>query len=110
MVNSSSKLTEVDLLLKALASPQRRLILEWLRDPEKHFPQQEHAFLLGVCAGQIERKCKLAQSTVSDHLRTLHRTGLITCQKLGPIHFFQTLRIHHRNAGENIESDAVKGI
>lgn len=80
---------DVDLLLKALASPLRRQILGWLRDPQKHFPQQEHAFVLGVCAGQIERKCKLAQSTVSAHLATLQRAGLITCQKLGQTHFFK---------------------
>nr|WP_245729590.1 helix-turn-helix transcriptional regulator [Pseudomonas benzenivorans] len=88
-MSANIKRTEVGLLLKALASPLRRQILEWLRDLEKNFPQQEHALLLGVCAGQIERKCKLAQSTVSGHLRTLQRTGLITCQKLGPIHFFK---------------------
>ncbi|PTQ66750.1 helix-turn-helix transcriptional regulator [Pseudomonas sp. GV071] len=80
---------DVDVLLKALASPMRRQILGWLRDPEKHFPQQEHAFLLGVCAGQIERKCQLAQSTVSGHLTTLQSAGLLTCQKLGQIHFFK---------------------
>jgi DNA-binding transcriptional ArsR family regulator len=39
---------------------------------------QEHTFVLGVCAGQIERKCRLAQSTVSSHLATLQRAGLIT--------------------------------
>jgi ArsR family transcriptional regulator len=89
LMSTNIKRTEVDLLLKALASPQRRQILEWLREPEKNFPQQEHAILLGVCAGQIERKCKLAQSTVSAHLHTLQRTGLITCQKLGPTHFFK---------------------
>jgi ArsR family transcriptional regulator len=80
---------DVDVLLKALASPMRRQILGWLRDPDKHFPQQEHAFLLGVCAGQIERKCQLAQSTVSGHLTTLQSAGLLNCQKLGQIHFFK---------------------
>jgi ArsR family transcriptional regulator len=80
---------DIDALLKALASPMRRQILGWLRHPEKHFPQQEHAFLLGVCAGQIERKCQLAQSTVSGHLTTLQSAGLLTCQKLGQIHFFK---------------------
>lgn len=88
-MNSTVPVANLDLALKALANPLRRQILDWLRDPETHFPQQEHAFLLGVCAGQIERKCALAQSTVSGHLGTLQRAGLITCQKLGQIHFFK---------------------
>lgn len=80
---------DVDILLKALASPLRRRILGWLSDPETHFPQQEHTFLLGVCAGQIERKCGLAQSTVSAHLAKLQNAGLLACVKLGQMHFFK---------------------
>lgn len=57
--------------------------------PQRNTFRSRNMRSCSVCAGQIERKCKLAQSTVSDHLRTLQRTGLITCQKLGPIHFFK---------------------
>lgn len=79
---------DTNLLLKALANQHRRQILGWLRDPQTHFPNQEYSFVLGVCAGQIERKCRLAQSTVSSHLATLQRAGLITRKRLGQTHYF----------------------
>lgn len=71
-----------DEILKALAHPARVNILAWLKEPEAHFPTQEHPFEMGVCAGQFER-CGLSQSTVSSHLAVLHRAGLLTTKRLG---------------------------
>lgn len=87
--NTAAMHPDTNLLLKALANQHRRQILGWLRDPQKHFPDQEHTFVLGVCAGQIERKCGLAQSTVSSHLAILQHAGLITRERLGQTHYFK---------------------
>ena len=39
--------------------------------------------------GQIDQRCGLSQSTVSAHLATLQRAGLISSQKIGQWHFFK---------------------
>jgi ArsR family transcriptional regulator len=77
-----------DEILKALAHPARLDILNWLKEPEKHFSGQEHPLELGVCAGQFER-CGLSQSTVSAHLGTLHRADLVTTRRLGQWIFYK---------------------
>ena len=33
---------DLDEIIKALAHPVRREILQWLKEPEKHFADQEH--------------------------------------------------------------------
>ena len=75
-------------IIKALANPARREILAWLKTPEKTFPAQEHSFELGVCAGKIFEKAGLSQSTVSAHLATLQRAGLVTSRKVGQWIFY----------------------
>lgn len=75
-------------ILKALAHPVRRDLLQWLKEPEKHFPGQEHPFSLGVCAGQFER-CGLSQPAVSAHLATLRRAGLVSVHRVGQWMFYR---------------------
>lgn len=80
---------DLDEIIKALAHPVRRQILDWLKDPAKQFPDQHHSTEHGVCAGQIDQRCGLSQSTVSAHLAILQRAGLINSQKIGQWHFFK---------------------
>ena len=80
---------DLDDTIKALAHPVRREILAWLKDPHNQFPAQHHSVENGVCAGQIDQRCGLSQSTVSAHLATLQRAGLISSKKVGQWHFFK---------------------
>ena len=80
---------DLDVIIKALAHPVRRDILHWLKDPTVEFPDQSHSNEHGVCAGQIDQRCGLSQSTVSAHLATLQRAGLISSRKVGQWHFFK---------------------
>ncbi|WP_347556830.1 metalloregulator ArsR/SmtB family transcription factor [Robbsia sp. KACC 23696] len=80
---------DLETVLKALSHPLRRQILTWLKDPANEFPGQEHAHELGVCAGQIDARAGVSQSTVSVHLATLVRAGLITSTRFGQWHFFR---------------------
>lgn len=80
---------DLDEIIKALAHPVRREILGWLKDPQTCFPNQHHSLANGVCAGQIDQRCGLSQSTVSAHLATLQRAGLISSQKVGQWNFFK---------------------
>ena len=79
---------ELDEMIKALSHPVRRDILHWLKQPELYFADQEHPLSFGVCAGKIDQKTGLSQSTVSAHLATLQRAGLISSRKVGQWNFF----------------------
>lgn len=80
---------DIDAVIKALAHPVRRDILHWLKDPQAYFADQEHSLENGVCAGKINQRTGLSQSSVSAHLATLQRAGLISSKKIGQWHFFQ---------------------
>lgn len=75
-------------VIKALAHPARMDILNWLRDPETHFGDQEHPVAMGVCANQFQRS-GLAQSTVSAHLSALTAAGLVTRRRVGQWIFYK---------------------
>lgn len=79
---------DVDLIIKALANPVRREILALLKEPGKHFADQEYPLDVGVCAGQFER-CGLSQSTMSTHLATLQRAGLVSTRRIGQWVFYK---------------------
>ncbi len=79
----------VEVILKALSNPLRREILLWLKSPEQYFPTQELPHSLGVCAGQIDQRAGLSQSTISNHLAILQKAELISCRKVGQWCFFQ---------------------
>ena len=93
---------DLDEIIKALAHPVRRDILNWLKNPKVQFPEQVHNHEYGICAGQIDQRCGLSQSTVSAHLATLQRAGLISSQKVGQWHFFR------RN--EDVIHDVIQAI
>jgi ArsR family transcriptional regulator len=80
---------DIDAIHKALANPVRRQILAWLKEPESFFSEQVHPLALGVCAGLIDQRTGLSQSTVSAHLSTLQKAGLVTVQRVGLWNFFK---------------------
>ena len=80
---------DIDAIHKALANPVRRQILQWLKDPQLHFSEQEHPLEMGVCCKLIDQRTGLSQSTVSAHLATLHKAGLVNGKRVGQFIFFQ---------------------
>ncbi|SFD10542.1 ArsR/SmtB family transcription factor [Massilia yuzhufengensis] len=80
---------DIDAIHKALANPVRRQILHWLKDPHQHFAEQEHPLDFGVCCKLIDQRTGLSQSTVSAHLATLARAGLVNTRRVGQFIFFQ---------------------
>jgi DNA-binding transcriptional ArsR family regulator len=80
---------DIDAIHKALANPLRRQILAWLKTPGEYFAQQEYPLDLGVCAGLIDQRAGLSQSTVSAHLATLQRAELVTSKRVGQWIFFK---------------------
>ncbi|MDB5962077.1 MAG: Transcriptional regulator, ArsR family [Massilia sp.] len=80
---------DIDAIHKALANPVRRQILSWLKEPHEYFAQQEHGLELGVCAGLIDERTGLSQSTVSAHLASLQKAGLINSRRVGQWIFYK---------------------
>jgi len=81
----------VDPALRALANERRLRILEWLKDPRKHFPPQVDGDLVkdGVCGVLIARKLAISQPTASEHLNILVRAGLIRGKRIKQWTFYQ---------------------
>lgn len=78
-------------VLRALASPRRLQILEWLRDPVAHFPPQRDGDLVkdGVCVIFMADKLGVAQPTATTHLQALGRAGLLTSKRIGQWTFYK---------------------
>jgi ArsR family transcriptional regulator len=71
-------------ILKALSNEKRLKILQWLKEPSKHFSSPVcDVEKEGVCVGLIEQKIGLSQSTVSQYLVLLQQAGLITTERKG---------------------------
>jgi ArsR family transcriptional regulator len=69
--------------MQALGNDRRLQILEWLKDPERHFPPQRDGDLVkdGVCGLLIARKLRVSQPAVTEHLKILSRTGFLTSKR-----------------------------
>ena len=70
---------KLSLALRAIADPNRRKILRLLRTKGTHRPGEPS----GLNASDIEAKVKLAQPTISHHMKILKKAGLIEIQKTG---------------------------
>src|SRR5271165_1321753 len=95
-------------VFRALASPRRLQILEWLRDPVAHFPPQRDGDLVedGVCVIFIAEKLGVAQPTATTHLQALARAGLVTAKRMGQWTFYKrdepAIREFKRSLGDEL--------
>lgn len=78
-------------LFRALGNERRLLILGWLRDPPAHFPQQRDGDLIedGVCGQFIADKLGVNASTLSEHMRVLQASGLVTAKRIRQWTFYR---------------------
>jgi ArsR family transcriptional regulator len=83
----SSAAPHLDRFLHAIADPTRRRILRALQEKEKEKEKAKSASSpdnkTGLCAGDIEELVKLAQPTVSHHMRILEKAGLVDAKREG---------------------------
>ncbi len=79
MAVTESEIIDLEPALKALASERRLQILEWLKDPEAHFPSQEHGDPIqhGACNQFIVDKLGVSQPAGSRHLKVLVDADLV---------------------------------
>jgi DNA-binding transcriptional ArsR family regulator len=79
------------LVFKALANESRLKILQWMKDPEKHFGACPTGGPRGktVCVGEIQKKLGLSQSTASHYLSLLMQAGLVIPRREGQWTFYE---------------------
>jgi DNA-binding transcriptional ArsR family regulator len=77
--------------IRALANERRLQILEWLKDPEAHFPAQVDGDLVkdGVCVVFIAEKLGISQPTATEHLKVLSQAGLIRSKRIKQWTFYK---------------------
>ena len=74
----------IAITLRALANERRLQILEWLREPRKHFREQVDGDLVedGVCGLLIAEKLGVSAPTVSEHMRVLIAAKLVRVKRI----------------------------
>ena len=75
---------KIAMALRALANERRLQILDWLREPRKHFREQVDGDLVedGVCGLLIAEKLGVSQPTVSEHMRVLSAAKLVRAKRI----------------------------
>lgn len=88
-----------DAVFRALANANRLQILDWLKQPRKHFPPQVDGDLVkdGVCGLLIARKLKVSHPTASEHLKILAQAGLIRGKRIKQWTFYKREEAAIRN-------------
>lgn len=78
-------------LFRALGNERRLQILGWLRDPVAHFQAQRDGDLVedGVCGQFIADKLGVNASTLSEHMRVLQASGLVTAKRIKQWTFYR---------------------
>jgi DNA-binding transcriptional ArsR family regulator len=75
---------KISIALRALANERRLQILDWLREPRKHFRGQVDGDLIedGVCGVLIAKKLGVSAPTVSEHMRVLTAAKLVRAKRI----------------------------
>jgi ArsR family transcriptional regulator len=75
---------KIAIALRALANERRLQILEWLREPRKHFREQVDGDLVedGVCGVLIAEKLRVSAPTLSEHMRVLIAAKLVRAKRV----------------------------
>jgi ArsR family transcriptional regulator len=78
-------------VFKALSNETRLQIIQWLKNPEIHFPKPQNGDIYedGVCVSDIHKKVGLSQSTVSLYLSILQNAGLIKAKRIGQFTYYK---------------------
>ena len=76
---------------KALSNQVRVDILNWLKKPEDNFPPHLELghFDYGVCLVFIKNKANLSQSTISQYMSQLQKSGLVDSKRIGKWTYFK---------------------
>jgi DNA-binding transcriptional ArsR family regulator len=94
-------------VLKALSNETRLQIIQWLKQPDVHFPKPLHGDIHedGVCVSDIQKKVGLSQSTVSLYLSMLQKAGLIKAKRIGQFTYYKRDEENIKKVMERLSRD-----
>ncbi|MGA9856051.1 MAG: metalloregulator ArsR/SmtB family transcription factor [Gammaproteobacteria bacterium] len=94
-------------VFKALANESRLKILQWMKEPDKHFGECPSGSARGrkVCVGEIQAKLGLSQSTASQYLATLEQAGLVVARREGQWTFYERNEQALKALGDFLKTD-----
>jgi DNA-binding transcriptional ArsR family regulator len=81
----------IEKAIRALANERRLQVLEWLKDPEAHFPPQADGDLVkdGVCLVFIAEKLGVSQPTATEHMKVLSHAGFVRSKRIKQWTFYK---------------------
>jgi len=81
----------IEKAIRALANERRLQVLEWLKDPEAHFPPQVDGDLVkdGVCLVFIAEKLGVSQPTATEHMKVLSHAGFVRSKRIKQWTFYK---------------------
>ena len=81
----------IEKAIRALANERRLQVLEWLKDPEAHFPPQVDGDLVkdGVCLVFIAEKLGVSQPTATEHMKVLSHVGFVRSKRIKQWTFYK---------------------
>ena len=81
----------LEFVLRAVANERRLQVLDWLKQPRRHFPPQVDGDLVkdGVCGLLIARKLRVSQPTASEHMKILLQAGLVRGKRIKQWTFYR---------------------
>jgi DNA-binding transcriptional ArsR family regulator len=82
---------DLDEVLRALAHKERRAFLVACMEERR-------------AAGELAERSSLSIATISEHLKVLRKTGLITLEKDGRFWFYKTDRERMKSAADALQS------
>jgi ArsR family transcriptional regulator len=90
--------------LAALANPSRLAVLQWLKDPQRHFPPQVHADInrVGVCCTFVSDKLRIAPATTTRHMKILADAGFVRARRIGKFTYYRRIETAVRALGREI--------
>jgi len=91
---------KLSLALRAIADPTRRKILRQLQKTHNRNGNPP-----GLCASDIEQRIKLAQPTISHHMKILKKAGLIDTAKNGTWVWYRRNEVALRSLRKNLQSE-----
>ena len=81
----------IEKAIRGLANERRLQILEWVKDPEAHFPPQVDGDLVkdGVCLVFIAEKLGVSQPTATEHMKVLSHAGFVRSKRIKQWTFYK---------------------
>src|SRR5258708_37278996 len=98
-------MTDVGAMANALSNANRLRMLEWLKEPSRHFgPEHPIDEKEGVCGLYIAEKLGVSPATASVHLKVLTQAGFPRPLRVGKLTYFKRVETGSAELARAVET------